>query len=60
MCEQTVKLFDSNNLNDKLKLKVDVIQSDLDRLHALEPEYREIEKNHWVACHFAGKADSAS
>ena len=20
-----------------------------------EPEYREIEKNHWVACHFAGK-----
>ena len=25
-----------------------------------EPEYREIEKNHWVACHFARKADSAS
>ena len=25
-----------------------------------EPEYREIEKNHWVACHFAGKAASTS
>ena len=23
-----------------------------------EPEYREIEDNHWAACHFAGKADS--
>ncbi|OQY31753.1 MAG: peptide ABC transporter ATP-binding protein [Anaerolineaceae bacterium 4572_5.1] len=23
-----------------------------------EPEYREIEKDHWVACHYAGKADA--
>ena len=23
-----------------------------------EPEYREFEDNHWVACHFAGKATS--